>query len=68
MYMPVLEDRISQAKIRQFMGVMEMKKCESLRSSMREIKLPGIWELEGTNGLDGIPEQLYSFVEELEEW
>ena len=66
-YMPVLEDRISRAKIRQFMDVLEKKKCESLRASVKEINLPKIWDLEGTNGLDGIPEQLYRFVEKLEE-
>lgn len=67
-YMPVLEDSISQAKIRQFKDVLERKKCESLRTSLCEIKLPKNWEIQGTNGLERIPEQLYRFVEELEEW
>lgn len=66
-YMPVSEDRISQAKIKQFMDVLERKKCESLRTSICEINLPRIWEMDGTNGLDGIPEQLYRFVEAQEE-
>jgi len=65
-YMPVLEDRISQAKVAQFLNVWEVQKDENLSEHLHEIKLPKIWDLDGTNGLDGIPEQLYTFVEELQ--
>lgn len=67
-YMPIREDRISQAKLAQFEQVVELKELENLRSSARKIKLPRIWNLEGTNGLEGIPEELIQFVEGLEDW
>ena len=65
-YMPIREDGISQAKLRQFERVLEMKGYESLRENICKIQLPRIREQPALCRLE-IPAELYRFAEELEE-
>lgn len=66
-YMPVLEDGISKAKLGQFEKILRLKGYENLRETIHRIKLPQT----GGRELPGellIPEEMKRFAEELEDW
>ncbi|MCI8416973.1 MAG: hypothetical protein HFI33_05635 [Lachnospiraceae bacterium] len=65
-YMPVLEDEISQAKLRQFEKVLEMKGHENLKEIIDKIELPRLRERCAPGRLE-IPAELYRLAEELED-
>ncbi len=67
-YMPVLEDSVSQAKISQFEKVLEGRGLENLRETIEKIKLPRIRNAQALNGIQGIPDEVSRFAEELKDW
>lgn len=66
-YMPVREDGISRAKLKQFEDVLEMRGFEKLRDSIRKVKLPRSWIPEVLRP-EYIPQEMYQFVQEQEDW
>ncbi|MBQ8184485.1 MAG: hypothetical protein IJ036_01720 [Lachnospiraceae bacterium] len=66
-YMPVREDGISRAKLKQFEDVLEMRGFERLRDSIRKVKLPRSWIPEVLRP-EYIPQEMYQFVQEQEDW
>lgn len=67
-YMPVLEDTVSQAKIGQFERVLEERGFENLREVIEKIKLPRTRSAQALNGIQGIPDEVGRFAEELKDW
>jgi cellulose biosynthesis protein BcsQ len=66
-YMPVLEDGISQAKLGQFEKILELRGYENLREIIHRIKLPQTAGRENSGGLI-VPEEMKQFAEELDDW
>ena len=67
-YMPVLEDPVSQAKVKQFDKMLDERGFENLREAIQKIRLPKIQNAKTAKGMAGIPDEISRFAEELEDW
>ena len=67
-YMPVLEDPVSQAKVKQFDKMLDERGFENLREAIQKIRLPKIQNAKTAKSMAGIPDEISRFAEELEDW